>query len=362
MRNQFDHINALRCVAVLMVFCLHAHLPMGKDFAMWQAIEQSPVMFVSYTPAWAGVWIFFIVSGYLAGMNFASGKYKLDSSGIKKYYLRKISKVYVPTLLFVCLCVVMVEPSFLGHDYVWLKMLTCTYNGIPGFDGTGATWFVFTLMWLYLLAPWGAKAICKMNCRCMTVCGGGTLLAGFLIRIYGYVNELNWHVYTYTPPYANLDMFFLGMMLAYWQYKGCGLDIVEVDKPRLKPLAVFVIVAFMALILCSCWMHAYNTYIWVLQYMFPSLYAILTLGYLYTMKSVLGRRKSIVFKSINWFSGISFEFFLFHSLIMGRVASHVGGHTPIEQYSKFLLVVLVITIVFSIGYHRIFEKNDRRMQ
>ena len=66
MNNQ--HINFLKGIAVLCVFVLHFSLasPQYKPFFM-------------YTPAWVGVWIFFILSGYLIGKSFWQERYKVTT-------------------------------------------------------------------------------------------------------------------------------------------------------------------------------------------------------------------------------------------------------------------------------------------
>lgn len=176
MKSTFDPINTIRVIAVLMVYFLHSLLFMGKDFPMSQILEQYPITFLLFTPAWAGCWIFFLISGYLAGVNFVNGKYALNRDGICKYYKRKIGKVYIPTILFIGFAVVMVEPSFFSYENVWLKLITCTYYGEPGFYGVGATWFVFTLMWLYLLAPYGAMLLTDKSNRGLMFAGGDSYL------------------------------------------------------------------------------------------------------------------------------------------------------------------------------------------
>lgn len=66
-------------------------------------------------PAWAGVWIFFVVSGYLAGIGFKTEKYKLTFGGVKEYFYKKIRRVYIPVILYICFCTVMLNPDFLDR-------------------------------------------------------------------------------------------------------------------------------------------------------------------------------------------------------------------------------------------------------
>lgn len=52
--NKVDVLNVIRCVAILSVFMLHAKLFSPGD---WHLGIHYP--WLTYTPAWAGVWIFF---------------------------------------------------------------------------------------------------------------------------------------------------------------------------------------------------------------------------------------------------------------------------------------------------------------
>ena len=89
--NVFDPINLLRVMATLMVFFLHACLFNGKDFISGQMFFDYPFSFVFKTPAWAGCWIFFIISGYLAGLGYRNKRYELTVQDSIKYYKKKIN-------------------------------------------------------------------------------------------------------------------------------------------------------------------------------------------------------------------------------------------------------------------------------
>ena len=155
MKRSFDLINTLRTLA-LMVFFLHAWLIPGKSFPTLQALYDTPWSFLFYTPGWAGCWIFFILAGYLAGLSFIENRYILTQSGIWSYYKNKLKHVYLPTMVFIFVAAALVYPHFLyEYPQVLWEFLSCTYYGTPGVNGLGATWFVFTLMWFYLLTPIG---------------------------------------------------------------------------------------------------------------------------------------------------------------------------------------------------------------
>ena len=66
----------------------------------------------------------------------------------------KLVKIGVPTLFFCFLICVLIFPDFaVNNKMALVNILTFTYNGTVAVDGIGATWFVSTIMQLYLIAP-----------------------------------------------------------------------------------------------------------------------------------------------------------------------------------------------------------------
>lgn len=84
-----NHIDILRIVATFMVFSLHSLLFTGKNFPMTDILNNSGGYFIFFTSAWGAVWIFFVISGFLAGKNWKAGKYELNAQSIRSYYQKK---------------------------------------------------------------------------------------------------------------------------------------------------------------------------------------------------------------------------------------------------------------------------------
>lgn len=81
--NRVDALNVLRVIATLSVFCLHTSI-FEPDIS--SLFSSDGLCFLWRTPAWSGVWIFFILGGYFAGKGFASGRYSFSRKGILNYY------------------------------------------------------------------------------------------------------------------------------------------------------------------------------------------------------------------------------------------------------------------------------------
>ena len=88
------------------------------------------------------VWVFF------------ERRYEYSITGLVRYYLVKVVRILIPTLFFIFLICLLTAPEFLvDHPEVVKDILLLKYDGSIAFDGLGATWFIFTLFWLYLIAP-----------------------------------------------------------------------------------------------------------------------------------------------------------------------------------------------------------------
>ena len=151
--RKINTLDYVRVIATLMVFMLHTLIFTSQKVGV-DLNEYFRRLFIFKAPAWAGVWIFFILSGYFAGKGFAENKYTLNMRGILRYYILRFIKIGIPTYFFVFLCCTLLYPDFIFSDkYVLLRMMTFTYNGVPGLDGIGATWYVSSLMQMYLIVP-----------------------------------------------------------------------------------------------------------------------------------------------------------------------------------------------------------------
>lgn len=242
----FDSINAIRALAVMLVFLLHASLFDGINYPAGKIFFDYPWAFVFKTPAWAGCWILFVVSGYLAGIGFRSGRYRLNlgPDGILAYYKKKAINVWLPTICFILFISVLCYPDFfLKYPQLLVLLVTCTYRGQYGVPGIGATWFVFTLMWLYLLTPLLALILGRIvkkgnyNKKCFILILVISII-GLAARTFILKFNYDWYTYVYTFPLMNIDLYFCGIILAYLRANKC-IRFLNINFLRILSIIVF---------------------------------------------------------------------------------------------------------------------------
>lgn len=340
-----DRINLLKTIAVIMVFFLHASLFDGGNFKAGQLFLENGWTFIFKTPAWAGCWIFFCISGFLAAKGYLGGKYCTERYSVLQYYKSKVTKIWVPTIFFWFVCILFSYPDFIiNNKNVLFQLISCTYNGNPGLPGIGATWFVFTVMWLYFLTPLFFILIQffskkKKNIVLLII----TLGLGFAYRYYCYKSHLDWYRFVYTIPLANIDLYISGMLAAFMNYEH------EVKSSRLNDYCIIFLIGF---VLFNSYTYYSNLMIPAYMYRFQSVYLLLVFLSLMTIPRGI-KNKTILGKIIDYVAMISFEFYLFHSLVLYKIAPYVYAKNGTLGYLKLVVITVVITLFSSLLFKRI---------
>lgn len=146
-------INTLKIIATILVFVCHCGIVCNKSFG-FELSDNWQILFK--TPAWGGVFIFFVISGFLASKSFSSGLFGNRGAYIRIFLKKKFLNIYVPCIIFISLVYILTDPEGKLTWTFLLKILTCTFNGTGGgIKYIGASWYVFVLMWLYVLTPIG---------------------------------------------------------------------------------------------------------------------------------------------------------------------------------------------------------------
>lgn len=94
-----------------------------------------------------GVYLFFILSGFLTG-------YKGIAPPYKKWYLKRIRRIFAPYWLFLfCLAAVHLAKGMSIFTQDWLLLWIGAQGTVVGVWGAGQTWFISVLLLCYLISP-----------------------------------------------------------------------------------------------------------------------------------------------------------------------------------------------------------------
>lgn len=342
-------INVLKVFATLLVFFCHSVIVAGECFAPHGLIH------LFSTPAWGGVWIFLIISGLLSSWGFESGRYQLTKSSIKKYYKGRVTKILLPTWIFLTLVIIFnMRESVLKWDVI-LRMLTCTYNGgDAGVQGVGATWYIFVVMWLYFLTPFFILLLNKYEeknknglfvafLRLMLL----VLALGLCYRIGGYYLHLDVYNWLYANVLACLDLFVAGMICAKM------IKVFPVEKLRqlINTRGYLLLLFFlMNAVLIARGKFPFLDFIY--RFISPTLYIFFTMA-LVLFYSVEDKESKLLegrlSKICNLICPFSFAFYLWHTSLLAAIAEKFSWIAN-DYYHYFAMLIIGIIVISYVSY------------
>jgi peptidoglycan/LPS O-acetylase OafA/YrhL len=329
LKNKVDKLNLLRLIAFSLIFFLHA-----KIFIPDWYTHGMPCAFLVNTPAWAGSWIFFILSGYGVGIGFFSGKYELSFDGISSFYMKRLSSILPLYWFWIIFISVFVKPEILipsvEHFIYLLKLLFFNYQEDFFHIEYGVAWYLTTLIRLYLVAPLGAYLIRSLVKSRKAFWVTLILLTGIMMALrlgmlyyYNTPDEATWSRYIYKPFYFNFDLFFGGMILSHIKCQRHSKSLPLIFKP-------IVVGSLLVLIVYNSFIHYYSKYfeynlMWIYQYILPTVYLLVVLAWIY----LFDVSKSYVQTQLSWdqikrnpvriidcFNRIQYPIYLFHASIL----------------------------------------------
>jgi len=217
-RPKVDCLLILRGLACLGVLIWHVEPP--KEFLFFKGINLS---FLTFPSGFAALWIFFLLSGYLIGKVFFTGKYDISFRGVVNFYYNRILRIF-PLYYFniIFLSVVFYSSLVKTSPEILIRLLTFTANDFFRLKTFNPPiWAVSAEVQFYLFAPLFFVifyAISKKKIPLFFI-GPMILLAGLFVRIafvqlfnassdiFRYVSLL------YSPLYGNLDVFLFGFCI-----------------------------------------------------------------------------------------------------------------------------------------------------
>lgn len=353
-RNSVDYINFMRVTAMMMVFLQHM-LSYTKI-----PVSNAAYAFLFRTPAWAGVWIFVFLSGYLMGKGFYSGRYPL--LGVKDYILfvlKRFIRIAPAYYLYVAIVLIFFRRSFAaGYPKEVIKVFLFGYNASVGVNGLGALWYVSTVMQLYLVAPiiYALFRLIRSK-RINAVMFFLFLAAGLGMRLGLKHAGMDWYKYIYTPFYANLDIFVCGMLVNVLTKDAAHADMTERSRRILK---ISACLSFLLLILS-------NEYIYYIQmprdeavykYILPTLYAlvcsacVIAFDYRHEIPNSKLSFRSVgknPLRIIDHLASVSFEIYMWHTIVFYEFSTRVGN--SFKTYYIYFLCTFAISYAAALVLH-----------
>jgi peptidoglycan/LPS O-acetylase OafA/YrhL len=214
----FDPLMGLRALACLLVLMGHYFLVVfpfsdGDSHRIAQALLVSP--------PWAGVYVFFTLSGYLMGKGFARGRYSLDEAGSRLFFRNRLLRIFP---VYVCGVILVSIYRYAGifqlrHLWMLAEIMMFDYRGDLPISPIGALWSVSTEVQFYLLVPLLTVFLAYLSKRL-----GKAFLFFPVLLLTAFTAVRLWRMfrhpegfdtYGYAPMIPNLDLFVTGMSINF---------------------------------------------------------------------------------------------------------------------------------------------------
>jgi len=356
------YLDLLRVLAIFAVFATHvtvfcppgifASLDVGGHNATW----------LIWGPAWGGVWVFFVLAGYLTGKGFSHGRYPLTWPGCRRFWRNRFVRIGVPYYFAVLFVVVLTAPRLLapsGWSTV-AHMLTFTYYDTAPMAPLSQTWFVSTLAWLMVLAPLVALLLMPMLDRprlAVTVAvlalGVGSLIRVVPLLIHPDTPVIRWwSAWMYEPVWCNIDLFVAGFLVnAVVQSRQMRA------RGRLRPAPVMVAVT--ALWFLTTWFAFHGLLagseasLGLFAFGGPLAWTAVTAVWICMAESQTsaaapaGPFRSRAWSTVKWGAAVSYGVYLWHVPVLQSVSKVVHAPTPLGVWARLFPVALACTLVFA---------------
>jgi peptidoglycan/LPS O-acetylase OafA/YrhL len=213
--SRIDVIDGLKGFAILLV--LYQHIYASK------VIELTGTR-ILFGYGYLSVTLFYILSGFLLYLPYATGRYTPSSHpALTTYYKKKILRLYPH--LFICTLTLVIFAHRLDIEYVKSALLALTFTSqfvpsqfTPAING--GLWYLPVLVSFLLVFPLLIRLLLRSRKTFFTICASICIVA-FFVRLVGA------GYYTDNPflsPYKDsifgrMDDFMIGIMLCYLVYK-----------------------------------------------------------------------------------------------------------------------------------------------
>jgi peptidoglycan/LPS O-acetylase OafA/YrhL len=365
----FDPLMGLRALAAAMVLLGHYFFIV---YAAGPIAPRLPRIFNSLATSspWAGVWIFFTLSGYLMGKGFHSGRYAVSEAGVRAFLRNRALRIAPVYYVAVLITAIFSTPAVLIPRHWWQLVLVGVFDFIRlPLAPIGILWSLTTEVQFYLLSPLFFLLLASANRRlgrAFLVVPISIGLAECAFRLhffhpYGYsapAGADGWEWLVYKPLMVNLDLFLAGM----------SLNFIEIPRNVRGSWAGWVLATLAGIlyavntrvgyhIMLSPW--AYNLSLW---------FTILCVAAFILLATSLNKValdtsfRSLLLRGINRIGVLTYAIYVFHMNIMQAMRQILPpGLAPYKlTFAIFPGIVLLIWLVAEFVYRMVEEPFERR--
>ncbi len=355
MPQRLPGLDLLRSIAIVWVMLFHSFLVdgLGPDFEWLSRF------------GWAGVDIFFVLSGFLIGSQLLRGLQRSGRLSLRDFYWRRAWRILpafaVVLAVYVAFPVLREAPGL----QAWWQFASFTLNLLIDYGANQAfshAWSLCVEEHFYLLFPLLAWWVTRRASatRFIALCAG-LVLMGMALRAGVWLHDdalqppRNWFIEDiYYPTWMRLDGLLVGVMLA----------AMRVYRPaqwsRLQAHSTLFMLAGLAVAALAFGLFRDRTGLGANTFGWP----LLSLGFGLLLLSAtapegwLGRR---AVPGAGWLAAVSYSLYLSHKLVMHAVHEWLAPHLELQGLPLFAVYAVAILLVGA-ALHYLVEKPGLRLR
>ncbi|MFG6486005.1 acyltransferase family protein [Roseateles sp. BYS78W] len=353
--HRLPGLDLLRSIAIVWVMCFHTFLigGLGPD---WQWLTRF---------GWAGVDIFFVLSGFLIGSQLLRALRRGEALSLRDFYWRRAWRI-LPAF-WVVLAVYLAFPALREAPGLeaWWQFATFTLNLFVDYGQNQAfshAWSLCVEEHFYLVVPLLALALTRrpsatrFTALCLLiVLGGIALRAGIWLHDDAQQPQRAWFVEDiYYPTWTRLDGLLTGIVLA----------TLQVYRPalwaRLQARSTALLLGGMTLAGAALWLFRDRTGLPANTVGWPLLSAGFGLVVL-SATAPLGWLGRWTVPGAGWLAGISYSVYLSHKLAMHAVHEWLAPALPLQGLALFPVYAVAILAAGAALHHAV-ERPGLRLR
>jgi peptidoglycan/LPS O-acetylase OafA/YrhL len=359
--NKYNKLLTIRSIAWIMVLVVHLYIGFNinfKEVSNKLIIKDVDMSFLIFTSPWSGVWIFFILSGFLMGKSFFTHRYDISGKGIKKFYLNRMIQIFPIYYLCIFIVSVFIHPEILKISNLenLFRLLTFTNDSELNMNINGALWSLSTEIQFYILAPFLVILMHYLSIKfnlfvIVILLSSYGILERFILFLIGGLDFQFWNIYIYKPLYSNLDLFLFGIFINILIDKIIKTNFINKYNSRIS--AILFYLAFIIVIFLNNYI-GYQTFIVndleiskFFIFIMPTLTAILLIyiiSYI-EIKDILNNINNVKMTFTHFFGILTFPIYVWHEPILHQVNNIISTGSFFEKSIFSLLLIFIISLM-----------------
>ncbi|GHO74790.1 hypothetical protein KSD_25610 [Ktedonobacter sp. SOSP1-85] len=185
-QNTIAALDGVRAIACLIVVAFHLSLITTRDVPLWTASQFNPLFSAVAFAGDTGVNLFFVLSGFLLFMPFASAiLWRKPRPSWKRFYLRRIFRILPAYYVSLLLMILLFRPNYLSIHH-WQGLLSFLFlfidSSADAYKQINGPFWTLAVEWqFYLALPFIALGIAFLVERCSQRSSNPRIRLGWII-------------------------------------------------------------------------------------------------------------------------------------------------------------------------------------